>query len=180
MRNCIFNGHCCQPSCDQSCPTLVETSYLLERNNIDINKLVYEDDRLITTYISKDTVKDSEIATYCGICRYWKGSRLHCSVYNVKYSQYLNKLKESWNSKSESSEFEMMKIWASECKLLVISNLDFINFKDFECQTLLTLIQDRMSKNLRTIVITPQLSALVGNSPFFSKLIHLLKKAVDV
>lgn len=192
MYNCIYSGHCTQPMCDKSCPTLAETTYLLERNNIPMSSEVFRKDKeeiekyynivsaaegkLKSVIVKKSTVAVADMITYCGICQKWKGSRLHCTVYNLKFSQYLEALKESWSS-SGSEELEYMKIWASSAKLLVISNLDYVNFRDFECQTLLTLLQSRSSSDLTTIVVTPQLSSLVGHSPFFSRLTQILEEA---
>lgn len=194
MQNCIFSGHCSQQVCDKSCPALVETTYLLERNNISISSEVFRADTKqlskfssildssegkLTTVISKDTVKDADLLTYCGICKHWKGSRLHCTVYNLRYSQYLDIMKKSWSMKSEPSELEYMRIFSNSAKVLVISNIDYVNFKDFECQTLLTLIQSRAGNGLSTIIVSPPVSSLVGDSPFFGRLTEIIKKAVN-
>lgn len=193
MQNCIFSGHCCQPVCDKSCPTLAETTYLLERNNIEMNNPVFNTDisrinkfsNIIDSYegklktvISTNTVRDSDLLTYCGICKYWKGSRLHCTVYNLRYSQYIDMMKKSWSTKSEPTELEYMRIWASSAKLLIISNIDYVNFKDFECQTLLNLLQSRSGPEFTTLVVSPSVTSLVGDSPFFKRLTEILKKAV--
>ncbi len=42
MYNCIFTAHCTRAYCDGSCPALVETSYLLERNGITMNSFVFQ------------------------------------------------------------------------------------------------------------------------------------------
>lgn len=194
MDNCIFSGHCINMRCDKSCPALVETSYLLDRNGISIsndvfhsseedlqaaNKLITENQGKLKVYISKNTITSATLLTYVGICQNWKGSQLHCTVYNLKFFQYLEAIKKSWNSGS-SDNLEYTKIWASTSKLLIISNIDFVNFKNFECQTLLELIQSRLSNpELTTIIVSPQLSALVGEGSFFSALMEILKKAAD-
>lgn len=193
MYNCIFSNHCCETVCDKSCPILTQTTYLLERNNIDMQSNVFNTDpkRLhrfenivdksegtFRCYMSNDTVNDAELLTYCSICKHWKASRLHCTVYNLKYSQYLDMIKQSWGSYSESSELEYMKIWASTAKVLIVSNIDYVNFKDFECQTLLNLLQSRASKEFTTIIVSPETKYLVGNSRFFPALTNKLDEAV--
>lgn len=194
MDNCIFSGHCINMRCDKSCPALVETSYLLDRNGISIgndvfhsseedlqaaNKLITDNQGKLKVYISKNTITSATLLTYVGICQNWKGSQLHCTVYNLKFFQYLEAIKKSWNSGS-SDNLEYTKIWASTSKLLIVSNIDFVNFKNFECQTLLELIQSRLSNpELTTIIVSPQLSALVGEGSFFSALMEILKKAAD-
>ena len=197
MHNCIFSGHCTQMMCDKSCPTLVESSYLLERNGISMSsevfhkgpdaaaeccKILDEAEGNIVTVVSKSsTVAAADMLTYCSICQNWKGSRLHCTVYNLKYSQYLDAIKKSWSTNGESEKLEYMRIWAESAKVLIISNLDYINFKDFECQNLLTLLQSRDSNELTTIVVAPPLGQLVGNSLFFHRLISTLGgKAVKI
>lgn len=199
MYNCIYSGHCTQPMCDKSCPTLAETTYLLERNNISMSSDVFHatkdadtnkqlkkcinilnkyEGKLVTA-ISNDTVRVSELLTYCGICQNWRGSRLHCTVYNLKYSQYVEALKDSWSS-NKTEQLEMMKIWASSAKVLIISNLDYVNFRDFECQTLLTLLQSRASSEFTTIIVSPPVTNLVGSSNFFNRLLGIMKEAVKV
>lgn len=192
MYNCIYSGHCTQMVCDKSCPTLVETTYLLERNNISMSSDVFhksksEIDRCLKvldsadgrflTLIDKSTVSTSELLTYCGICQRWKGSRLHCTVYNLKFSQYVESIRNTWTTKNETEQLEYMRIWASTAKLLVISNLDYVNFRDFECQTLLTLLQSRENSGFTTIVVSPPTSDLVGSGQFFNRLITVLNKS---
>lgn len=134
----------------------------------------------LKTVITKNTVQDADLITYCGICKYWKGSRLHCTVYNLRYSQYIEMMKKSWSAKAESSELEYMRIFASSAKVLIISNIDYVNFRDFECQTLLTLLQSRASSEFTTIIVSPPVSSLVGDSPFFGRLTEIIKEASSV
>lgn len=185
MNNCMFTGHCIKSSCDQSCPALQESSFLLEQNKLGLNSRVFHaDPELIAKYnkvvenaegktqtiIAKDTNVVSELITYCGICKYWKGSRLHTAVYNLRLSQYLEDVQNSWSRSSSLDELEYRKIWISKAKLLVISNIDYVNFKDFQCQTLLSLLQSRDKPDMGTIIVSPQLQSLVGNGLFFARL----------
>lgn len=190
MYQCMFSAHCIEKQCDKSCPQFVESSYLLERNNIAITSDVFntnkkyiersvrtiEECKGLSVVVSNNTTKTAELLTYCGICKSWKGSQLHCTVYNLKYSKYIEEIKKSWSTHKEPDELEYMRIWSESCKVLIISNLDFMTLGDFECQTLLTLIQSR--EYLSTIIVAPQLSSLVGKGPFFDRLIAFLSKAV--
>lgn len=194
MQNCIFTAHCSEKICDNSCSLFVETSYLLERNGISMNNKVfntlYNSDKfpviskLLETvtdglgYIgSGSSVEDSDLITYCAICKNWKGSQLHCTVYNLKLSQYLDSLKQSWNLHSEPEALEYARIWASSAKVLVISNIDYVKFGDFEAQTLLNLIQSRSTSDKVTYVVGPtNVSMLVGSSTGF---FPYLKKVLD-
>lgn len=193
MYKCIFSGHCVEAQCDKSCPILAQTSYLLDRNEIAMNNSVFKMGKsnidkytsvlsqckghcrtfLNTSNISStSTVADA--LTYCAICENWKGSQLHCTVYNLKFSKYIEQLQKSWSSKDDSSPAEYLKIWATTAKVLIISNIDYVNFKDFQSQTLLSLLNDRTDPDLTTIVVSPQLSSLVGDGPFFTKLVDVL------
>ena len=150
MHNCIFSAHCTELHCDKSCPTYVQTNYLLERNGIDIASPVFRRDeksiqksidllnsssgRLVTVQ-TDNTVNTAELLTYCAICENWKGSQLHCDVYNLRFSRYLEILKQSWNTKVESDELEYTRIWANTCKVLILSNADYVNFGEFESHT---------------------------------------------
>lgn len=195
MNNCIFSSHCTELVCDNSCPRLVESSYLLERNDININHSVFHSDRgklasiaqflsnhvgSMYVVVSHNTVSDSDMYTYVGICQNWAGSRLHCNVYNLKFSKYLDAIRQSWSLKSEPDSLQYTKIWANSAKLLIISNLDYVNFGDFESQTLLTLLQDRERKDVTTILVSPPPNQLVGKptSLFFKSLRSKLSEAV--
>lgn len=193
MNNCMFTGHCIKTSCDQSCPALVESSFLLEQNGIGMNsnvfhaepaqlakynKIVEEAEGKLQTVIAKNTNAVAELIAYCGVCKYWKGSRLHTAVYNLKLSQYLEGIQNSWSNSSNSDELEYQKIWVSKAKLLIISNIDYVNFKDFQCQTLLSLLQSRDKPEMGTIIVSPPTQSLVGNGMFFARLQETLGRSI--
>jgi hypothetical protein len=181
----MFTGHCIKSSCDQSCPALQESSFLLEQNGISLKSDVFHaDPGLIAKYarivdnaegklqtvIAKNTNAVAELIAYCGVCKYWKGSRLHTAVYNLRLSQYVEGIQNSWTGSSNLDDLEYQKIWISKAKLLIISNIDYVNFKDFQCQTLLSLLQSRDKPELGTIIVSPQTQTLVGSGLFFNRL----------
>ena len=196
MYNCIFTGHCIEEqSCNSSCPVLAQTSYLLERNDIKMTNPVFKmspkDVKKYSSVLSESagrttsvivsngdfTNQAADALTYCAICENWRGSQLHCTVYNLKFTQYLETLQSSWSFGDDSSDkVSQMKIWIANAKVLIISNLDFINFKDFQSQTLLSLLQSRANTDLTTIVVTPPVSSLVGDGQFFARLTNILTK----
>lgn len=193
MQQCIFNGHCTEAVCDRSCPVFAETSYLLERNGIDIKSFVFniekksidsvqktlkQCDGPFRVVISDNTNRLAEIATYCSICNHWKGSRLHCEVYNLRFSKYIEDIKKSWSSKKEPEELEYTRIWTNTAKVLIISSLDYMTLGDFESQTLLNLLQSRDHQGMSTLIVSPKLNSLVGKGVFFDRLISLMGKAV--
>lgn len=194
MRNCIFSGHCMEPRCDKSCPTLVQTTYLLERNDIPLNSTVFRADpgqidktlSILDNAVGKfrvvidnnDTAYRANLITYCAICQNWRGSQLRSVVYHLKYSQYIDELQSSWKN-GESEDLQYIKIWIKSAKVLIISGIDFVNFKTFNCQTLLELIQQRSSNpDNTTIIVSPQFSSLVGEGGFFGRLQDMMRKAV--
>lgn len=197
MYNCIFTPHCIEKLCDRSCPILAETSYLLERNDISMNSKVFKEcpknfsveqavnilsaaENAGTVWVKctkgYDTVEISQFITYCAICQNWQGSRLHCDVYNLKYGAYMSAIKQSWSMKEEPEALQYMRIWAETSKVLIISNMDYVNFNDFECQTLLSLLQARKQQDKATIIVTPPYAELVGKSTFME---HLRKLFLD-
>ena len=139
-------------------------------------KLVENTDRTLQTVIAKNTNNVAELITYCGICKYWRGSRLKTVVYNLKLSQYLESLQNSWSTFNNNDDLEYQKIWVANAKLLIISNIDFVNFKDFQCQTLLSLLQTRDKPNMNTIIVSPVTQNLVGSGLFFSRLQETLSR----
>lgn len=194
MVDCIFTGFCVNGQCDKACPDYVESSYLLEKNGITFKSNVFhtdpkliakyssiinkcENNRLITV-VANNTNEAAELLTYCGICKYWKHSRLHMVVYNLRFSQYLEKLQKSWNIKGQDDDNEYTKIWAESAKLLVISNIDYVNFKEFQCTTLLSLLQNRDANGLSTIIVSPQINSLAGDGNFFNQLKNKLSNSI--
>lgn len=172
MYNCIFTAHCIEPFCDKSCSILAETSYLLERNGIQptnpvfhaseakiqqMLKLLDSREGQLTAYVvgpDDNTIYESDLLTYCAICKNWRGSKLHCTVYNLRYSKFIDETKKSWKG-AESEELQYMRIWSESAKILIVSNTDYVSFTDFESQMLLNLIQQRESEGLTTIVVRP-------------------------
>ncbi len=193
MNNCIFTGHCIKSTCDQSCPSYAESSFLLEQNNIGMNSNVFHADpallakygRIVDnaegklqTVIVKNTNAAAELIAYCGVCKYWKGSRLSTVVYTLKLSQHLETLQNSWSRTSNLDSFEFQKIWIDKAKLLIISNIDFVNFKDYQCQTLLSLLQSRDKPEMGTIIVSPPTNSLVGSGLFFNRLQETLGRTI--
>ena len=181
--------------CNTSCPILAQTSYLLERNDIKMaspvfkmsdsdlrkySKVLFESAGKTTCAIVGNgdfTNLAADALTYCAICENWRGSQLHCTVYNLRFNQYLETLQGSWSFGDDSSDkLSQLKIWVSNARVLIISNLDFINFKDFQSQTLLSLLQSRVSLDKSTIVVAPPITSLVGDGQFFAKLTSILTK----
>ena len=194
MNKCMFTGHCIKSACDQSCPAYVESSFLLEQNGIGFNssvfhanpellnkynKVVANAEGKLQTVTSENTNAAAELLAYCGICKYWKGSRLHTAVYTLKLSQHIDGIQGSWSNKSNLDDLEYQKIWMSKAKLLIISNIDFINFKDFQCQTLLSLLQERDKPELGTIIVAPK-QPIVGTGLFFSRLQDTIKRTTVI
>lgn len=194
MYNCIFSAYCTRSSCDKSCPTLAQTTYLLERNKISMNSPVFQAkessinaaldaldkcDGKFGTWVSCNNPEGTaDLFTYCAICQNWKGSQLHCCVYHLNFSRYIELIRNSWSANSECEELEYMKIWISTCKVLIISGFRYLRFNDFESQTMLNLIDTRMSRSKTTLVVTPDIQALVGNEKgFLCRLKQLLKEA---
>lgn len=193
MNDCIFSAHCVEPICDRACSRYVQTSYLLERNGIKTSSPVFkrnsknfemsidtldEAKGKIRVVEAQQTAAKAELLTYCAICQNWQNSRLHCNVYNLKFSKFLEETKRSWSTRGDSDDLEYMRIWSKSASVLIISNIDYINFGDFESQTLLNLLADRQDPELTTIVVSPKTSMLVGKGMFFSRLQQILAEAV--
>ena len=197
MDKCIFSPHCMEANCDKSCPILVEISYLLERNNINLDSDVFKTggipvdktleilekcEKQIGTVLSNTKYSSQDYAdmlTYCAICNHWRGSRLHCTVYNLKLAKYLDSLKNSWTN-GVNDELEYQNIWLNSSQVLIISNFDYVNFSDFECQTLLNILDSRRTAKLTTILVCPKLTQLISskNSLFFKHLLNILENGV--
>ena len=190
--DCPFKQFCRKTTCSNICPDYIEIQYLLERNNLDRDKSIYtrslkaiqEASEWLTaaseTYkvvISDDTAETASRLTYVAICNHWKGNTLHCSVYHLNFTDYLNKLQQSWNG-APSDELDYINIFIDKAKVLIISNFDYIQFKDFQAQILLNMFTNRKVNHLSTIIVSPRISSLVGSGTFFARLKEILGKDV--
>lgn len=194
MNNCICCPHCTNTYCDTSCSALAETDYLLKRNGIvfpnspvfnqpeekikECQDILDKNAFQFGAVTTSETTSKADLITYCAICDNWRGSRLHMVVYHLRYAQYIDAIQNSFH-KDPLDNLEYTKLWSSTAQILIISNLDYVIFRDFQCQTLLNLIQQRKSKDLTTIVVTPPVSQLVGDSPFFGRLTQILNQGGD-
>lgn len=191
MKPCIFSPHCTEVICDMSCPILAEVDNLLARNQIQLSDPVFnstdtelsranelldlaENKGRLLPVISNDTIKVSNLLTYAQICRVWKGNGLHCSVYNLQFSRYMNSVQKGFNQKGNDDDFEYIQIWVNSAKTLIISNLDYVNFRDFPSQTLLNMLQTRQVSRLTTILVMPRVSSLIGDGMAFGRLQEIL------
>lgn len=196
MYNCIFSAYCTNPQCDKSCPSLAETSYLLDRNNIGMDNpalsaseesiLIAQKvlkkckDKIVGTWVSSNNPEGTaDLFTYCAICENWKGSRLHCVVYHLNFARYVELVKASWSSNRKSEELQYMDIWIASSSVLIVSGFRYMRFNDFECQTMLNMLDTRMVKRKTTLVVTTDIGSLVGNSvDFLPRLKAILGGAV--
>ena len=193
MRDCIFSAHCIEPICDKSCPTYTETSYLLERNHITLNSPVFntdiksrnkalsileQADKKFKIVVGDNTSEIANLLTYCAICQHWQGSRLHCNVYNLRFSNHIEAIQKSWNYKNPSESIEYEQIWSKTSKVLIISNIDFVQFKEFQAQTLLNMLHERKNDGLTTIVVSPELDTLIGSGSFYNRMKLLFEGSV--
>lgn len=183
MHDCIYSAYCTSEYCDRSCPALAESSYLLARNSIDMRNPVFQAqdasidsaisilskcDRRVGVWIASGNPEGTaDLITYCAICEYGKGSRLHCSVYHLNFSVYIDTIRESWKMSQKPQSLEYMDIWINNCDVLIVSGFRYMNFNDFECQTLLKMMDNRMSRSQTTLIVTPELNSLVGKSTDF-------------
>lgn len=190
--DCIYSGHCIQyEDCGTACKRYAQISYLLFRNDIGLNNSAlnmtdqqtarcknildnYQND-IFTVIVAngEHTSKFADHLTYCAICDRWRGDNLNCNVYNLKAPKYLDLMYEmKWvNNGVPSEELSLMLKWIERSKLLIISNLDFINFKDFNSQHLLEVIGKRCNKSdLTTIIISPPVNHLLGDGRIFARL----------
>ena len=157
-----------------------EIIFLLKNTciNNDIISLLHKSYGKLSTIITDDTISTSTLITYCAICENWQGNRLHCNVYHLRFSNYIESVQQSWSVRDVPEQLEYEQIWISTAKVLIVSSLDFVQFKNFQSQTLLNIIHNRMNSGLTTIIVCPKLNTLVGSELFFQKLQSVIRGAV--
>lgn len=194
---CIFSASCMDPVCDRSCPTFVQTTFLLDQNEIELQNKCFrsgyeavnkalriidkaEKNRLVIIEAA-NTVNAADLYTYCGICKHWKNSRCHTVVYNLRLSKYFKLEKDKYDNKARPQDPrkdpEYMSIWAEKAKLLVISAFDYVDFTTRNCEFFLNLIQERNKEGFATIIVCPVGRKITGYpSELLGKLQDLLKE----
>lgn len=192
---CPFAGHCIKQECTTACPDYGELSYLLERNRIDAESSVFNRSQKVISdaksvlgqakkrlaYVVSSHVKDtSDLLAYLAICESWQGSCFHCCVYHLDFYKHLEKIQRSWGLQSRPDDLEYEQIWLETAEVLIISNFDFVQFKDFQAQTMLNMISNRLNNGATTILVGPDTRSLVGanNSIFFTRMRDMMGKAV--
>lgn len=191
MNDCIYSPYCTRKQCDLACTVRAESSYWLNRCQIPMYSSVFKSPiesiqltrNIITKNIGKvnsvfvkNTVSASDLYCYCCICMYGQHKAFSNGIYNLNFSEYLEETKRSWKLAEEPESLEMMRIWTNSAYFLVISHLDYVQFGDFECQTLLRLIQDKEKQQTTTFIIVPKDDPLIGKGHFFPRLQQKLKE----
>lgn len=192
FRQCIFSSYCTNKQCDLACSRNAMSQLLLEKSEITINNLANSADLetkknchsviqnsfgKFQVILNHDPVNYADVITYTGICDMCEGHGSNVSVYHLKYSKYIQMLKDSWTY-GNNIKLRECQAFLSSAKLVVISGLDYMLLKDFECQTLLSLLQDRNRLDMATVVVTRSISSLNGGGVFFTSLKELLKSGL--
>ena len=94
--------------------------------------------------------------------------------YHLLFSKYIQSVQAGWSGK-KSDETEYMDIWSKSCNVLVVSDVDYVNFKDFQSQALLQLMQDREREGKTTVIFCPRLDSLSGSGKLFNLLVSKLR-----
>lgn len=189
VKSCVFDSYCTNSLCDRSCPSWAQMDYLMMRNGLTDNSRPFKMksaslQRYIDAYerypgkltviVSSDPIRCAEIMSYISVCNNWNGSAMRVRSYHLLFSQYIDSMQSSWNNKS-SRDFEYVELWSKSCNTLVVSSIDYVNFKDYQSQVLLQLIQDRERQGKTTIVVTPRLENLTGSGNMFNLLVSKLR-----
>lgn len=187
VADCMFSPYCCATLCDRSCPKWALTDYLLMRNGLSYssrpfkmkqssldnyievyNKAVQSGKALTVT--CKDPVKVAEVMSYIAVCNTWNGSAMRVKCYHLLYSQYLESIQSSFGGRL-NDDTAYAELWAKSCNVLVISGIDYVNFKDFQSQKILQLLQDRERKRKATIIVGPKVENIMGSGKMYDLLL---------
>lgn len=190
VKDCVFDSYCTRTLCDRACPRWAQMDYLMMRNGLtsksrpfmmkmsSLQKYVdlFEESEGSTVVVEcNDPVKVAEALSYVAVCNSWNGSAMRVKAYHLLYSSYIQETQASWNGK-KSDDLEYKEIWSRSSNVLVVSDLDYVNFKDFQSQTLLQLMQDREREGKTTFVVVPKLGSLAGSGKMYVLLTSKLRK----
>ena len=196
MLGCPYNNSCIKPSCDLSCGDFSEFEHWANRCGLTITNpaltasesKIKEADQLIqsakqdididssyihiSVYSGEKAQLMADLTSYVAICKYCRNIGFYNGVYKLNFSQYLDEIKKSWNTRS-NEKLDDMKIWIASSKYLIICNLGLVRFGDFESQTLLSIFQERYDQEkYTTLILEKGKFSLPGKSDslFYSKL----------
>lgn len=178
MQNCPYNNTCTKRTCDLACRKFAEFEHWSRRCGFSVKNAVirasikeleqadnvlqasmHDEDNYNSNYRHISVCKDAksqyaaDLISYVAICKYCKDIGFYHGVYKLNFSQYLETVKASWNSREPLQELEDMKMWIASAKYLIIYNMGLVRFGDFESQTLLTIFQERYADNNYTILV---------------------------
>lgn len=191
VSDCMFSPYCCATLCDRSCPKWAQTDYLLMRNGLSYSSRPFRMkqsslDKYISVYekacscgsavtvTCKDAVKVAEVMSYVAVCNTWQGSAMRVKCYHLLYSQYLESVQSSFGGRM-NEDAQYAELWSKSCNVLVISGIDYVNFKDFQSQKLLQLLQDRERKRKATIIVSPKVENIMGGGKMYDLLLSKLR-----
>lgn len=194
-RMCPFSAICIQSMCDLSCPKNAMSDLMFSKSRIDKMSKVYQVNQLnkrkcadliastpaggikciesVNNY-DKDTNLVADTLVFVGICDNCLQHGSSISVYHLKFSTYIQDLRDSWSNGLSSSLKDIQSIILN-CKLLIISGLDYIQFKDYECQILLNLLDNRTRIDQKTVIVVHSIESLSGTGTFFNAMKFRLK-----
>lgn len=191
MNDCIYTAYCTADSCDLACTAHAEITYWMNHCGINFNNRILRADRSVVDSIDRIVQKSlgkvvsvqarrpmdvSAMLAYICICRYGQRKAFSKGIYVLNFADYLDRTRQSWQLRDEPDSLEMMRIWSIDAKYLIITQLDYVNFKDFECQTLLRLMQEKEMQGSTTFIVLPKGESLIGKGEFFSRLQAKLKE----
>lgn len=193
MNDCIYTAFCTRNQCDFSCPVRGEIEYWMDRCRINMNNPVLNlDANIISKYTSilednkgglvaipaHDTLRVADILTYIAICLHGRGTAYTHGIYKLDFADFMSLQKSSFNMREEPEKLEYMKIFSRDENFLIIYNLDYIKFGDFESQMLLQLLQQRKDVEKSTYIVIPESYNILGNnsSPFYNLLLEKIRE----
>lgn len=197
-RMCPFSSQCERAFCDYSCGKNVLFDVMMKKSEIkphDVGAISVK----LRDKVKQDLAKFKGCTIYitanrgnkmlgdiyawlaaCKLCPYY-GSDV--TVYHLKYSKYLEQLRQSWATKYEPEELIEARCFINTARVLVVSSLEYVQYKDFESQTLFSLLGERSyNRDFTTIVIGPEINTWLGphitRSQFANRLGIMLEDAV--
>lgn len=197
-RMCPFSSQCERAFCDYSCGKNVLFDVMMKKSEIkpqDVGAISVK----LRDKVKQDLAKFKGCTIYitanrgnkmlgdiyawlaaCKLCPYY-GSDV--TVYHLKYSKYLEQLRQSWATKYEPEELIEARCFINTARVLIVSSLEYVQYKDFESQTLFSLLGERSyNREFTTIVIGPEINTWLGphitRSQFANRLGIMLEEAV--
>lgn len=170
---------------DRNVPSMITPQIIKQCKRIFEEAMEYPSSAIMCVSKQLSSHEFADVFTYYAICMLWRMYVGRTAVYNLNFSNYIDNEKDSWNINGDNIDPELQfkrniisgKVDGTIKKnMLIISGIDYINFKDFESGQLLKVLGTRRTNQMPTVVVGPEPSTILGTGQLVNMLTGVLQE----